>query len=515
MGKRFSKYSDSPSNTNQAIWIVAGQISALSLSIISVAILSRYFSKTEYGTYKQILYIYNTLLVLFSAGLQGAYAYFLPKQTMEQGKAFIIKIIRVFVLLGFIFSVSLFLLAPVIAELFNNPDLKKGLKLFSVVPILMLPTNGLNGVYSSIRKTHVIAIYTAATSIFTLALITVPVIVLKGTYITAIQGWILASLLTCALAVYLIFKPFRNHSAQVTKFKYRDIFKYSLPLMMATAYGILIRFADQFFISRYYGTEVFAEFSNGFIDLPFVSMIVEANAVVLIPLFSKYIESTDGNNNICQTWKSANEKSVMLVYPLLTFFILNAKKFVVALYGEQYIVSSGYFIIGNLAGFFNIIVFQSVIFALGKTRIYSKIFLVQSVLIWSFGFLLVYFKGSPVSYALLSRTLVILQVCIGIYYSIRILKVKIWDVIPFKLIIRTFLHSMLICSLVSWILNRLDLNIFISLAATGVFTAALILVTGSIFNIPYWPVFASMLRNVPGASLISRIIKAGIGAEVR
>ena len=262
------------SNTRQAIWVGIGQLSSFSLSIINAAILARYFDKTEYGTYKQILYIYNILLVLFSAGLTGAPSYFLPKQTIQQGKDFIFRLTKVFLILGFGFSLSLFLLAPVIADLFNNPDLTKGLRLFSITPMLMLPTNGLDGLYASLRKTHVIAIYTTFTRIFTLALITVPVIVLKGTYITAIYGWIISSLLTCILAIYLILRPFKDTERHPTKFLYKDIFKYSLPLMIATIYGILIRFADQFFISRYYGTEVFAEFSNGFIDLPFVSMMI-------------------------------------------------------------------------------------------------------------------------------------------------------------------------------------------------------------------------------------------------
>ena len=125
-------------NTKQAIWVGISQLSSFLLAILSAAILARYFDKTEYGTYKQILYIYYTLLVLFSAGLQGAYSYFLPKQTMEQGKDFVYNLIKVFLILGSGYSVSLFLLAPVIADLFNNPELTKGLRIFSIVPVLIL-----------------------------------------------------------------------------------------------------------------------------------------------------------------------------------------------------------------------------------------------------------------------------------------------------------------------------------------------------------------------------------------
>lgn len=500
------KIASNSSNTTQAIWVGIGQLSSFSLSIINAAILARYFDKAEYGTYKQILYIYNILLVLFSAGLNGSPSYFLPKQTMEQGKDFIFRLTKVFLILGFSFSLFLFLLAPIISDLFHNPELTKGLRLFSLVPMLMLPTHGLDGIYASLRKTHVIAIYITFSRIFVLILITLPVIILKGTYITAIYGWIISSLITCLFAIYLIFKPFKKTSRHPTRFRYQDIFKYSLPIMIATIYGILIRFADQFFISRYYGTEVFAEFSNGFIDLPFISMMTGATTVVLLPLFSKYSESASGIENICQTWKSATEKSVILLYPVLVFFIFNAKSSVIALYGEQYAISANYFMIGMLIGFFNIIVYNPVLFSMGKTKLYAQMHLVQAALIWITGYAVVLLSGTPVLYALLSRLLFMAQVSAGIIFATRILGVKLSDIIPFSIMLKAFLHSSLICGIVVWIVGLIAHNVFLKLGLSGLISAGLVLFTGNFFGIRYWETLMSMLINVPGFTYVQRII---------
>ncbi len=496
--------SPNSSNTNQAIWVGLGQLSSFFLSILSAAILARYFNKGDYGTYKQVLYIYNTLLILFSAGLQGAYSYFLPKQTMEEGKDFVYKLIRVFILLGLCFSASLFLLAPSISDLFKNPDLAKGLRIFSVVPALMFPIIGIEGVYASLRKTHVLAIYITLTRLLMLALITLPVLLLKGTYLTALYGWIAASLITCLLALYLILKPYTKVQRQNTSFRYQDIFKYSMPLMVATIYGILIRFADQFFISRYYGAEVFAEFSNGFIDLPFVAMISGATVTVLLPLFSRFSGSSDGLENICRTWKSATERSVILVYPILAFFVFNAKSSVIALYGEQYAVSAVYFIIGMLIGFFNIIVFQSVLFALGKTRVYARIHLIQALLIWVTGFLVVRLAGTSVTYAVLSRLFYIGQVCLGIFYATKVLGVKLGYVIPFSSMIRVLIHSSVICGLMSFIVGLLNINEFFTLGLSGLVSGILVIFTGDYFGIRYREIIKSVLFSSPGASLLRR-----------
>ena len=47
------------SNTGQAFWLVLGSLSTMAISIVSAMVLSRYFEKAEYGTYRQILFVYN------------------------------------------------------------------------------------------------------------------------------------------------------------------------------------------------------------------------------------------------------------------------------------------------------------------------------------------------------------------------------------------------------------------------------------------------------------------------
>ena len=79
-------------------------------------ILSRYFDKADYGTYKQVMYVYNTLLTVFTLGLPKAYSYFLPRVNPQEAKDLINKITRLFFLLGGVFSILLFLGASLIPQ---------------------------------------------------------------------------------------------------------------------------------------------------------------------------------------------------------------------------------------------------------------------------------------------------------------------------------------------------------------------------------------------------------------
>src|SRR5690606_19883838 len=95
------------SNTVQAFWVALGTLSTFGLSIVSAAILSRYFDKAEYGTYKQILYVYGSLLIVFTGGLPRVFAYFLPRNNISEGKAIIWKISKLLFFCGVGFSLFL------------------------------------------------------------------------------------------------------------------------------------------------------------------------------------------------------------------------------------------------------------------------------------------------------------------------------------------------------------------------------------------------------------------------
>ena len=59
-----------PKNRTVLTFLLAlANLMSFSVGIITAAILSRYMDVVEYGTYRQVIFIYTTLLVVFSMGL--------------------------------------------------------------------------------------------------------------------------------------------------------------------------------------------------------------------------------------------------------------------------------------------------------------------------------------------------------------------------------------------------------------------------------------------------------------
>lgn len=402
---------DRSSNSHQAMWVALGQFSAFAIGIISPMILCRYFTKSDYGTYKQVMYVYHTLLIVFTLGLPKAYSYFIPRVGITQSKDIIRKISRIFLVLGALFSVLLFFGAAVIADMLHNPNLELGLKWFAPTPFLMLPVMGLEGILASYKRAKHIAIFTISTRLFTLLCTIFPVIFQDGSFVHAIIGFDIASVLTCILSFYLKYLPTRGIESQKTNVSYKEIFSFSLPLLTSSLWIMLFQSTNQFFVSRYYGNEVFAEFSNGFMEIPIIPMVVNSIATVLAPLFAGM--AVNDKSSMIDVWNSALNKTIKVIYPISIYCIFFSGIVMTCLYGNQYSGSAIFFSIKNLEGFYSIIPFYPILMALSKTREYSYIHMIFAMVLIPIEFLIVSIDGPVymigVAFVLCSFGKVILQ----------------------------------------------------------------------------------------------------------
>ena len=372
-------------------------LSGILISIGSAAVLARYLSKAELGTYKQVLYIYNTLLVVFAAGLPQVYSYFLPRYPKEEGFSIIKRINRLLFFSGLALGLVLYFGAVPLSRLLSNNDLIKPLKLFALVPPFLLPTLGLESVLIVYKFSKYLPIYNTVTKMFTLAAIILPIILFAAKVEYAIFGWIAAAVATFFLAFYFFRLPFKKVEKKKSILSIKEMLTYSLPLVGASLGGIMINSADQFFISRYFGAEVFAEFSNGFIQLPFIGIVAGSAASVIMPQLSKlFLDPEKNKDEIIRLWTSTLTKSAMLLLPLLTLFYVIAEPLIILLYGEQYQASTVYFRIKIVSNIFSMIMLSSFMLASGNSKIYMQLHLGFGIIIWLINIIFILLHPSPV-----------------------------------------------------------------------------------------------------------------------
>jgi len=484
-------------NTKQASWIAIGSLFSFGFTIVSSMILSRYFLKEDYGTYKQVLYVYNTLLTVFTLGLPKAFSYFLPRVPIEQAKNLIKKVTNLFFILGGLFSLILFLFSSEIAIILNNPDLEEAIRIFSPVPLLMLPTMGLEGILSTYRMTKFIAIYTVLTRILMLLCVVVPVIILGGGYKEAIMGFVLASFISFLIALHFKYKPVKNSGNEKCKITYSEIFKFALPLLYASLWGILISSTDQFFISRYFGNEVFAEFSNGSLELPFVSMIVGATSTVLSPIFSRMSnEKVDPQKEIFPVWKSVFEKSAMLIYPLVIFSWFFADIIMVVLFGNQYENSSIYFRIKVIINFFNIIIYAPLLINIGKVKYYANVHMIIAISVIILEYAAVKLFNSPYLISVVSLICQLVKTYALLWMVSKFFKIKVYQLFPWKLLFQIVFPSILILTVIYFVfVGILDMNYILTLLISFTIYIVLYFLYSLWMKLDYLSIFKPLLNR--------------------
>lgn len=475
----------------------AGSFSALALGLVSAAILSRYFSKTEYGTYRQILYVYNTLLIIFTAGLPRVFSYYLPRYTLSQGKEIVWKISKIMLLCGLAFSGFLFAFSGILADVLKNPELSVGLKVFAPVPLLLLPTLGIEGIFSTYQKTFFIAIYNILTRVITLLFVVLPVVLFKGTYLYAIYGWIISSLITLVIAYFFKNIPFKGTLAERTGLTIKEILKYSLPIAFASVAGIIDSTAIQFYISRYFGVEVFAEFSNGFVQIPFVSMITGATATVLMPLFSKIVHEKSNIDELTGLWRNALQKSVILIYPMVIFCMFYSREIMVILFSDAYSVSAKYFSIAMIVNFFNVVMFTPLWLSLGKSRFFAGLQFGNAFLTWFLGYFIVMIFQTPIAIAIMSVIISICYFIIAFIYTSKTLDVSINKLFPLIRVLIITLHSAISILLIKTlsILFMKEMSDLMLVALAGCGYVIFLMATSKWFDIDYLKIIAPLINR--------------------
>lgn len=447
-------------NTKQAFWVALGNFFTFSFGIVSAMVLSRYFDKTEYGTYKQVFYIYNILLGVFTLGLPNAYSYFLARSPIDQTKDLIWKMTRLFMALGLCMSIVLLLGAGLISDTMKNPDLKEMLVVFAPVPFLLLPTLGLQNILVTFRRSNIIPFYVIITSVVQFTCVVLPVIIWHLGCKEALIGFNIGALISFGFAMYLNTFPVRHEADNKTQDTYRAIFKFAFPLFVASIWGTLINSTDQFFISRYFGTEVFADFSNGATDLPFVGMVIGATSAVLTPLFSRAVkDGSDYKSTILPVWDSAFAKSAMLIYPITIFCIFDAKEIMTFLYGESYISSGEYFRIKLFSYFVKIIAYYSLIVAIGATKFYQRVFMCFFICLVVAEYISIKLFANPFFITGIHVFFTILSCLAFIWYIAHRFQVHLSDMFPAKTIFKIILLSMITCALVYFLRKTLYDNL--------------------------------------------------------
>ncbi len=350
--------------------IISRGINTLS-GILLFVFASRYLSLEEYATFRQSFLPVDTLLPILSLGIPETIYYILSKHYDK--RAVIYDSLLLIFIMSFLFGLFLILGgATFISYNFNNPLITKSIPWVILYVMIYLPSQLLIAFNIFNNNTKLVSFITSLSS---LIVILTAIIYLSNEprYIGIV---IIKSVVPIISLVYLIiFSQISLMRERINHYKMffyaKDILRTSIPFGIGSILsGISIQI-DKLYVATLTTPESYAIYANGAIEIPLIGVITGSISSVLVSDMSLKIQNGDiiGAKKLFET---AASKSALFLFPLLIFFAINAKSFMILLYSEKYIDSFIPFRILLLLLPIRIVVFGSALIALGKSKVILK-----------------------------------------------------------------------------------------------------------------------------------------------
>ena len=459
--------------------IILGNIVNSVAGLLLGIVLVRVISKENYGTYRQVWLIFESLSSVLLLGIPSSILYFVPTLRENEQKSFIYQTILFLLFIGFIMGLVLFLASGFIADRFNNPRLAQFLKMISIFPILAMPIIYLQNFLIATDKHKIAAISQIILNL--IIPITVAVVAILGYSLKLIFIWILIVSGIRLLGVQIFSsRMLSNVHSEMNLNLFKSQLKYCTPLGLSRVTGTLSGYLDRFIISSFFLPEKFAIYSVGAKEIPFVGMITYSVGQVIMPkLVTLFRENK--KEEFIKLWHESIRKVALVILPIFVFLLIFAELVITLLFTKNYAESALPFRIYLCKLPLRVTAYGNIIRAMGFPQyifIGSLIVLISNVILSILLVKTIGFLGPAIATVLVTYILTY-------YYLTKISKKcsrSLLEIFPWRNVLKIFAIS-LFCGFITYPAKLLHLPCFMKIGIGGIVFVTLYLSLLSKLNI--------------------------------
>ncbi len=346
--------------------ITVSKFASNAISLLNLALLSRFRTLAEYGTYSQMLVTVSLVIAICDLGLPYAVTYFGSKAKDEEERKHFFSVfytvdtaISVFIGIAMLFSI------PLIEQYFNNPQISKYWYFLLVFPWVRIIDATIDNVLVILKKSVLIAVYRIVygASVF-LVIFTIQKLGLGfNEYLMAYTGLLI--LLTLA-AYFLVSKNLGGIRPYFDKALFIKILKYAIPIGLASAVGMINIEFDKLIIGHFCTREEMAIYANASKALP-VALIAGSISMVLMPTIIRKV-SEGKDSEAANMWGNAIVVSLDILMTIVFALIIFAPEIVEFIYSEKYLAGTSIFRIYSTGYLLECTYWGTMLNAKGKTK---------------------------------------------------------------------------------------------------------------------------------------------------
>ena len=355
-----------------------GKTLATAARIIIAMVLSRVLvDKADYATYRQTILVFAMAMPFLAMGLSNAMYFFMPN-AKSRARGILVENL---IMLGLFGSVMmLFLLLggnQLLAKLLNNPALASTLLLASPLALMRMPTFSASPTLLARERASWAAGYSTLNGLLLLIFVVVAVFWMP-TPSAAVTATVLAAAVSLMVALGLMFVACDEGAIRPTWAGARSQLVYGVPLGLSLMVESVSRNIDKVMVSSFSTPEMFANYSNGAIELPLFSVLTGSMMSVLLVDYKRLLDENNPTE-IIRLLHRAMLASGTFIFPAMFYLLLLAPEFMASFFGPQYRESATVFRVYLLVLPARTLVFGSVLLAAGKTRTLAVISIVTLI----------------------------------------------------------------------------------------------------------------------------------------
>lgn len=336
------------------------------IALLSNMLLSRFRTVEEYGTYSQLNIVVSLFVAFLMFGLPSSVSYFLAlaKDEIER-RRFLSVYYTLVTLLCLIIGLVLVSTVKLIQDYFNNPEIGSFTYFLFIYPWANVTISGISNVLVVYGKTKSLMVINIATAL--VALLSVIIIQCLGFgFQTYMKAFLFGNILI-SLFIYVIVYRIEGHiSVSIDRNLLQKIFKYSIPIGLATLVGTINIEVDKLMIGHMMDTESLAYYANAGRELPLV-FIASSLTAVLLPQLVRGLK----NGRVWEVvhlWQDSIEISFIFMCFFATICVVFAPQIVTFLYSSKYLPGVNVFIVYSIILLWRTTYFGMVLNAVGKTK---------------------------------------------------------------------------------------------------------------------------------------------------
>ncbi len=352
----------------------SGQALLSLVGLISGAILTRVFTKEDFGSYRQAMLACTFAFPFVTLGFDRSLYTFLPGETARlRGRVVETLLLLAFgaaVLAGFILLGG----SRLLTKRFNNPAIASLLPLLAPYVLFTIPASALGACLLARERTRQLAVFNVASRLGLLACVLAPIL-WRPDPKAALIGQSFGAVISGTVALILMFRACNQGDWRPTLAGLREQIGFAVPLGLAGLAGALSLSLDQVIVANRCTPEQFAVYSVGAFEIPLIGIITGSITAVCLVEYARMFRENRAKD-VVELMHRATTRSALLLLPAMIFLFCEAPALMTLLFRKAYTESSTPFRIYLLLLPIRTITFGAILQAAGQ----SRLVLAQSIL---------------------------------------------------------------------------------------------------------------------------------------